>query len=708
MRLYQWARRLDNAGRLQASLAGLVAFIVYLATLTPSISWGDSPELTAAAYQLGIPHPTGYPVYMLLGHAAMLIVPWGDPAFRLNLLSAVFSAAAVGVGFRLSQRLTDCLVAAWVAALTLTFAPLFWSQAIIAEVYPLASLLSLLLVHQVVCWDQTGKLSHLQLAALVTGLNLAHHLSVSLLAPGLIVFALTSAHARAGLRQLPRLVWLMLLPLVFYLYMPVRARADPWTNWGDTRTLPALLYHISGRFYKTYMFAAPREAVIFRLKELPMGIGLANLGWGGAVLGLAGLVSVIWRPVALLRLIPGGGRRWTPSGDLMLAAWQDWRLAWLFGTWLVLPLIWGVNYHVFDYQVFYMPGLLAATQIAGLGAGAVLRLRAIPAPWSLARTGAAALLIGLAALPGAWRWNENDHHRDWSALRYARGLTQALPPRALVFGMGDNAWFPLFYVLAVERARPDMLVYNMFETTRPESYRLFTRYRSRDFVVLPVRGFGAPGRLQSNYAFLASLVRENIRRRPVAFLMERGWEDDEAREIHAPYFEMRPSNLEFRVYYPIPPQFQATRPGDLDSGIGFADGTRLLYSGITYGEEAGVQWVRLAYRWLVAYKQLADRLEARVWLADRQGRYATGEQNLPRLHHIHQLGYGYLPVVGRGRPVVVNEEFWLWIPEGDAGQTYQVRMQLLRNSVNVPREDSGRLTFLGDVTVPPAPVPVPP
>src|SRR5205823_13993109 len=175
-----------------AVLAALLAWIAYLATLTPTIAWGDSPELVSAAYQLGIPHPTGYPLFMLLGHLAIRILPWGDAAYRMNLLSALFGALAVGIAHRLVGRVTGSMFAAWVAALALALAPLFWSQAVIAEVYALSALLVLCLLYQIAVWDETGDLQNLRLAAFFTGLNLAHHLSVSLLAPGLIGFALTS------------------------------------------------------------------------------------------------------------------------------------------------------------------------------------------------------------------------------------------------------------------------------------------------------------------------------------------------------------------------------------------------------------------------------------------------------------------------------------------------------------------------------------
>src|SRR5207237_1167517 len=146
-----------------------------------------------------VPHPTGYPLYMLLGHAAIRLLPWGDAAYRMNLLSAICAAAAVAVAHRLGERLTSMIAGGWVAALLLALAPLFWEQATITEVYPLSCLLALALLLEMVLWDQTGDLRHLKWAAFLTGLNLVHHLSISLLAPGLIGFALTSKHTRAGL-----------------------------------------------------------------------------------------------------------------------------------------------------------------------------------------------------------------------------------------------------------------------------------------------------------------------------------------------------------------------------------------------------------------------------------------------------------------------------------------------------------------------------
>ncbi|HEY0443944.1 MAG TPA: DUF2723 domain-containing protein, partial [Candidatus Limnocylindrales bacterium] len=85
---------------------------------------------------LGIAHPTGYPTYLLLGHVAELL-PVGTVAFRANVLSAVFVAAALGIAVLIAVRLGVRPVLAAAAALTLGGIGTVWAAATVAEVNPL-------------------------------------------------------------------------------------------------------------------------------------------------------------------------------------------------------------------------------------------------------------------------------------------------------------------------------------------------------------------------------------------------------------------------------------------------------------------------------------------------------------------------------------------------------------------------------------------
>jgi hypothetical protein len=256
------------------------------------------------------------------------------------------------------------------------------------------------------------------------------------------------------------------------------------------------------------------------------------------------------------------------------------------------------------------------------------------------------VLLVSVLYPVASRWKQNDRHNDWDALRYGRALAQLLPRNALVFGMGDHEWFPLFYLLAVEKARPDLLVFNLWETSRPQSYRLFARFRSRNFAVLPVPGYGAPGRLRTEYDFLRSLVEENVRRRPVCFVMQRSnLEGDEIRAMLSPYYLVSRSNLPVWECYPVAPAYRPPPLPAPEPPLTFADGTRLLGFEAAYTAENGAQWIRLRYDWQVARRDPLERLLARVWFADRQDRFRTRANGLPELENVHGLDYGYLPPV---------------------------------------------------------------
>src|SRR5438876_2633264 len=86
-----------------AALAALL-FLVYALGACPTIYVGDSGELVTAVHLLGIPHPTGYPLYVLLGKLWTLLLPAGSIAWRMSLFSAGCAAAACGALYVLARR----------------------------------------------------------------------------------------------------------------------------------------------------------------------------------------------------------------------------------------------------------------------------------------------------------------------------------------------------------------------------------------------------------------------------------------------------------------------------------------------------------------------------------------------------------------------------------------------------------------------------
>src|SRR5258705_369477 len=151
--------------------------VLYVLTLCPTVTWYDSAEYAGAAVTLGIPHPPGYPLYTLLA-AAFVQLPF-EPAYSVNLMSAVFASVALALAYLLQRRVGVGVAAAIVGAATLGASRLFWSQAVIAEVYTTTLALLLLILLLLVRGLREDRVRPLLLAAFVAGLGLGVHLSLA-------------------------------------------------------------------------------------------------------------------------------------------------------------------------------------------------------------------------------------------------------------------------------------------------------------------------------------------------------------------------------------------------------------------------------------------------------------------------------------------------------------------------------------------------
>ena len=173
--------------------------VAYVATAAPGITWAnfgaDGGDLVTAVTVTGVPHPTGYPTYVLLGRL-FLAIPFGEPAFRVTLLSLVATSLAGGGAAFLFARAArvrgwGSILAGLAVGLTFGLAPLPWSQAVIAEVHGLNALflvLALLLAADLSDPDRASR-SRLTVFALglVCGLALGNHLTFALVLPAVAV-----------------------------------------------------------------------------------------------------------------------------------------------------------------------------------------------------------------------------------------------------------------------------------------------------------------------------------------------------------------------------------------------------------------------------------------------------------------------------------------------------------------------------------------
>lgn len=357
-------------------VAGLLAggfFVLYAATAAPSVAtvFDDSLEFQLVLPTLGIAHPTGYPLYTLLGWLFTRVIPAGDAAWRANLFSAVAAAACVGFLFQLARLAVGARLPALLATVLFALAPLWWSQATIAEVYALHGLFVVLL-----WWVAFSPGIRLEWLALLVGLSLTHHRLTLLLLPGLLLWVYWR---EPGLlrspRQMVRLLVLAALPLALYGVIWLRGQAIPTTAGTWLNTWPAFWEHITASAYTSFVSTTPAAGSGIN----PAVVLVAQFGLAGAAFGFLGLFP--WQ--------------------LQVRRWAVLALS------FVIQVLFVMNYATADAEVFMLPAVVLFAVFAAAGLALVqdmvlvwwaqLRQHGIVLPGSF-RTYRGLIQLGLAVL----------------------------------------------------------------------------------------------------------------------------------------------------------------------------------------------------------------------------------------------------------------------------------------------------------------------
>lgn len=252
-------RRLVSRPRFQAGLCATIALAVYVRSLAPTVMWYDMGEFATAASVLGIAHNTGYPLFIMLGKLFTLL-PLGDPAYRVNLLSAVFGALTVGLTFVIIWHITSSRISAWVGALTIAFSSTLWSNATWAISYDLNAFLTLLILLLLLRWRGRGERENLLWALFVFGLGFGNHHLIAVMA---LPFAyLIWRQVRADPegwdpRAFAAMAVAFLTGFSINLYLPLRAAGDPAYMWADASDPLTLVRMITTGAARSSSFVNP-------------------------------------------------------------------------------------------------------------------------------------------------------------------------------------------------------------------------------------------------------------------------------------------------------------------------------------------------------------------------------------------------------------------------------------------------------------------
>lgn len=424
---------------LAGTVVALLVFALYVSTLAPTVLYYDRPllldsaMLQVQAIVLGIAGGTGSPSWVMLTHL-FTYLPIGDPAYRTNLASAAYAAAAVLMVYITGLLLSRRVLTAAVGALAFGLSHTFWSVAVVAEVYGLNALLITLPIISLLVWQRNRRDRYLLLAVFLMGFALTNHLTSGLVLPGGVLFVLLVDWRKlVDWRLVLKGAGLFALGLLPYLYLPIRASMNPpldeWhpTNWHRFWAL------VSGGTLQNEMFA-------FGPAQLPdrfMIYGehlFQNYNWVLVMVGLTGAMLLMFkdRAVGLFTLF-------------------------LFAGWL----FYAAEYDIFDVSIYFIPTYIILALWISVGLGAVMEALEDAAGRrlgeSLQRTAlfTASILLMLVPFIGVWNtYKEDDMSDAYRGRDTIEAVVEKAKPNATILHHRSELW----YMVLVEKKRRDLTI----------------------------------------------------------------------------------------------------------------------------------------------------------------------------------------------------------------------------------------------------------
>ncbi len=415
----------------------LATFIVYLLTACRTVFSGDSGELCLDIPTLGIAHPPGYPLLMLVGKLFLILIP-GNVAFLLNIFSGLLASIAVGIGAHVARMMifptakrsdSRAIIISSLAAAIWGYSNALWATAVGMEVYSLAACLFLLSLYSLLRFHEIRQQRYLLFSIYFFCLGLTNHLTIAALVIP-IIYAMIK-------EKVPLKIWLLslfffALTICLYLYIPLRSAHNPVADWDHFTTLSAIIDHVSARRYQSFIsgflignyFENLWRGVIIAADQLPLWLTILGIG-----------------AVLLTRRI-ARGTRFTVIAVILF-------------NFLTVAI-----YDIPDLEQYYLPSFFLS--IIGL---------TILASWvieKLLRKQREIALIFvmtlLAAATLAVNYSRNDQSNVKLTYIYGMDILNCLPENSLLISIGDNANSALFYLHYVEGIRKDLEIYDAVKT----------------------------------------------------------------------------------------------------------------------------------------------------------------------------------------------------------------------------------------------------
>jgi hypothetical protein len=452
-------KKLENIIALSVSL---FAFIIYSITVNRSIDFIDSGELATVCDTLGIAHPTGYPIFTLIGWIFSHLPLGIRKIHQLNLMSSLFCSAALYFFFRLFYVLQEVVsiqpkktnrsvtnreagnailsfLPSILGTITLGFSATYWSQSASIEVYSLHLLfLSVLLFNLVraIFSDELVDIKYIGkrdggrswlLFSFILGLSFANHLTTILLAPATIFLFFSNYGFRSSAWKR---VMILSIPFIIgfsiYLYLPVRAAQHPLLNWGNPLDFERWFWHFSGKVYRVWIFSSTESAAKqfnYFINNLPKEFAYFPLAF--SMIGLRFLFKQ-FKKLFIFTLI-------------------------LFST----TLFYSINYDIHDIDSYFLLAYITIALWVGLGIWRICS-------WAINKFNIYYVItVGLVfgALIIFINFEEVDESKNVIVENYTRDMFKSVDQNSIIISyQWDYFVSAAYYLQLVEKERTDVVV----------------------------------------------------------------------------------------------------------------------------------------------------------------------------------------------------------------------------------------------------------
>jgi len=475
-------------------LTGIISFAFYLTSIAPSVIQIDTGELAAVQCTLGIAHPTGYPLFTILGYVFSLIPLPVTKIFQMNLLAALYCSAAVSVFTFTAKIVLDNwnsfqfikhskeknkrkkkesgkvvkpassstvelsepfkIISAIFGGLFLALSKTFWFQSTSVEVYSLhlllITLIILALVKAFLLSDKESSISKYWIVFAITlVLGFTNHMTTLLIIPGVAYLYFTkNGFSTKSIKQIifMLLIFFPILILV-YLYLPIRASQSPVMNWGNPIEWERIIRHISGQQYQVWLFSSTEAAAKqfnYFVNNLPIEFSFSLL------FALAGLVvSFIYA-----------------------------RKFFIFNIIVFLStVLYSINYDINDIDSYF---LLAYISLAFFAVFGIVQLILFATKKKMQLIIPVSLLVLFVGLQFYSNYDEVNQRGNFIYEDYTKSILNTVPKNSIVFSyQWDYFISASYYFQLVEGFRKDVVVidkellrrswyYNQLNTNHPK------------------------------------------------------------------------------------------------------------------------------------------------------------------------------------------------------------------------------------------------